>query len=346
MQSKRSYTYIVKINDAIVHFLDKKPHGAATLNLRSTSLPVDDKLTKLIDELHTRYSMRSSKVYGRFNADVLNFPFSSILRSHCDGITPFADFSSAAMSIAKKQVESEALSAGGYYLLFSYEIDGSTYFMVSVLRNKLGATFNVNLDVIDAEHINLEDVSLAVRVDVQKWNDSTTDATSRYVSFIRDRSSTQVPQYFINFIGCQEIKDSRGESEKLFVTTNEFVETLNVGDKEKDDIKRKIFDYAKDRNRYGNPIEIEDISKLIDNTNPREFINHLETKKIEIDSYFAPHMNTLRRFHRISLSSPKITISFDRSLVSSGAIRLDKQSKTLTINDLADDIIAQYEDEV
>ena len=331
----------MEIHHATVNFIDKEQHGTSLLRTRSSELAIDAKLKGLAMEVYRRYLYKASKAHGKFNSDEVVFRFSAELkryrRSECD----FQEFSIKSVKIADDRTSSEPLAVGGYYLFVEFSFQNRLYIMISVLRNKVGAVINDSLEIENSAHLNVEDLSLVALINLTTWENSLED---RYISFIRDRGASVLPNYFLKFIGAEEVIDTKKESEALCIQINNYLDSSGLDETRQNDIKSEVADYVVRRNRDKEPVVLEEVARIVDSAKPENFIKTASESETPISSFLEPYMREFKILKQISLNSGGITITFDRNLLYRN-VEVDREARVIIFRNVPEEMIRQFNEE-
>jgi nucleoid-associated protein len=316
----------VNINRIIVHSIEKEQHQTAiTLNLRTEELQVDDRVVSLLEGVRSVYTNKTGKAFGTLD---INRSFSRELKRFQQDEIEFIEFTNVAMNELKGHMAQESLATGGYLLFSDFDNNGKHYFMVIMLKSKDGLSFDDELKLMDAHHLELDKLHFAARVDVDSW---LSDVDENNVSFVKGRASSAVTTYFKEFLGVEEFSES-AKTTKTLVTavTNYCRQQLELNNEDTESYKITVHDYCKSKHANEEPIFLDELSRFLDEENPSAFMEYAQ-EEYEIPNEFQVDKNKLRKFLRYSGRDNGVSISFN-SEVFGTRVKYDPEADVLTIN--------------
>ena len=318
----------MSIINSVVHRLEKERNKKSLLKLRDSILEVGEPLENLLFEIRKVYNKKTGKSYGIFKNDISIYPFSDFLRQQIDDELEFIEFTKKAMSLFKSKIDIANLATGGYVLFIHYE----NYLMVVMLNDKSGVTIDdKTLEVLDTNHLDLEKLHLAARIDLESWN---LKDSQKYLSFVKGRnSSDSVSLYFREFLGCTDYTDPKEQTQILLKVVDEFCSNKGYDNDEKQNYRQRVFDYCEKKRKQREPIYLEDLSHILDEENPDEFLQFANSEEYGLNSGFEPHRDTLQRLKRYVGEDTKLTIKFEAELLGKRII-YNSNDKSLLINKL------------
>ena len=318
----------MKINNIIVHSIEKDQHQDREdieIHLRDEELPIDDKVTLLLDGVRDVYTNKTGKAFGELGEGRF---FSRELRRFHDGEIEFIDFTNVAMNELKGHLAAQPLATGGYLLFADFESNGTHYFMVVMLKSKDGLSFDDELELMDAHHLELDRLHFAARIDIDAW---VSDDDGNNVSFVKGRASTSVTVYFKEFLGIEEFSESIKTTQNLVTAVSNYCrQELKLDIEEIESYKKTVHDYCKEKNENEVPIYLEELSRYMDEANPNKFMEYAQ-ENYEIPNEFQVDKNRLRKFLRYSGQDKGVSISFTSEEFGS-RVKYDPDMDILTIN--------------
>ena len=201
---------MTKVEAAVVHRLLKERHGKATVVTRDSPLELTPSVVKLVNDVHELYSDKPGKGFGRFEADEVNYPAATVLRDYVhQGKMPFIEATKQLMDILAAKASPVSLATGGFVLMADMSnATGARWFVVAIVTNVQGSAVNeATLDVVDAVHVDMQNLRVAGRVNVGDWLAG--DSETRYIGFLKQRGG--VSDYFKLFLGCSELIGRRDQ---------------------------------------------------------------------------------------------------------------------------------------
>lgn len=253
----------ITIQRIIAHYLDKKERTTeAKIDYSSEPLIIDDFAVQLITELHNSVNTNSSIKNAAFKQNEFN-SFSLSLKDYLSQSTDsnFLTFSKS-LDLLKEKVEKEFLAKGGYYLFADYEIDGSRFVSVVLLRKKSGINIikEGNLYKLNgSENINIDKIAMAARLNYQIFKSTADDR--KYLAVITTQSDGEVSEYFKEWILAAGMIKNSVNTDRLM----KIVKTIDLPLDEKgneisrNEFQRQVYDYV--HTSMGKRVNIYDLSE-------------------------------------------------------------------------------------
>lgn len=318
----------MKINHIIVHSIDKEQHqdqADVEVHLREEELPVDDRVSTLINDVLEVYRNKTGKAFGKLGK---NRFFPRELKRMYDEVVPFIEFTNVAMNELRGHIAAQPLATGGYLLFVDFLSQGAEYFMVVMLKSKDGLSFDDELELMDAHHLELDRLHFAARIKVDNWAG---DNDENNVSFIKGRASSSVTLYFKEFLGIEEFSESAKTTQKLVTAVSNYCrQELGLDTDAVEDYKKKVHDYCSEKHQNEEPIFLDEMSRYLDEENPTRFMEYAQ-EKYEIPNEFQVDKSKLRRFLKYSGKDNSVSISFTSDVFGS-RVKYDQTNDVLSIS--------------
>lgn len=330
----------MQIQEAILHRIIKQRNttgaGSATTQKRTARLPVDDRLTRTVEEILKIYNKATSG-YGTFDDNETVYRFPVLLRGYVAEGEDFIGFTSEATDLIAAKMGDEAFSTGGYALFLRYTNQGQDWMLVAMLKLKPGTGVNEQtLELSDTLSFDIDHLHEAARVHLDKWN----AGTQPYLSFIKKRQGgADVSRYFRGALGCTEYTDSKHHTEKMREAFDAYVVANAWTSEQKRAARQKIFDYCEAKDKAGEPVNLTALSALIDDQNPGAFSDYVRDNEYEVGETFSPHNGTYKRLKRISRTFGSVKVGFDVDDLENGGVDFDPDNDYLIIKNLPQDLI-------
>lgn len=327
------------IHRAVIHQIDKKPDGSpAVLHLATDNLPETQAIENLLHDVNDSYNAKTGKAWGFFHGESGAYPLSGWLGKFVNGDMEFIDFTLTAAEHLTKLMEESNLSVGGH-VLFAFYTQGLTdYLTVAILQQVETIAVTADLGVATSLHLDTGTLSLAARINLSEWRNN--PASRQYISFIKGKNGRKSSDYFRDFIGCQEGIDGPGETRTLLKAFSDFVESEDLHEESAREKTMALVDYATAQTKMGEPINLEELSSLIDEDRPKAFYDHIRNKDYGLSPEIPADKRTLNQFRRYTGRAEGMSISFEAHLLGS-RIEFDQNNSTLTIKNLPTQLITQ-----
>ena len=326
----------MNIQNIIVHLLEKEQYKAdVNVQYRGTELEVSPQVETLLSHISKLYNQTSGRGYGEFEPGrFLEGELQSLIRGDVD----FVAFSHHALGELASRVRTSTLASGGYVIVVRYEHNGETYVMFVMLKSTPGLTFDEELRIMGVNHLDLQRLHFAARVNVSAWQAE----ERRYISFIRGRATTAVTDYFKEFIGVTDYTDAAEKTRQLVNAVEDFCSMQGYDAEKTDRTKLRVHSYCLERHADGNPVYIEDLSRYLDEENPTEFLEYANSDAVALDDEIHIDRPALRPFIRYQGKDKDVSVSFT-SNVYGRRVTYDPADNVLTIREVPVSLRAQLE---
>lgn len=166
---------VVKVNEIIsvvVHTLKKEDEKGFSLDLAERPLQVTAIIQKTTDLIVGQYGGRLGKSHGKFESNVIDFPFQVLLKGCLEGGKDFFDTTVDMMGHLLERAR-RTTAKGGHVFFVNYNKkkgdDQLSYFMVAILHDELGAAITQGKDVVESKYLDIKGLKFAGLVDVNSW---------------------------------------------------------------------------------------------------------------------------------------------------------------------------------
>jgi nucleoid-associated protein len=321
-----------------VHDLRRK--GAADFEIfpGKAQLKISDTVVRVVNDLHALYAGRASKAHGRFSDDIEDYPAQFFISEYQKGgFRDFATLTQKLMVTLTTQARRKPGATGGHVLFAHLEKDARVYLLVAVVNDKLGALLTSDLDMADVRHLDLDGFRFAGRVDITAW----LNGADRYIGFLKGRG--EVADYFKEFLGCATAVEDREDTRRLIRVLEDFAEPARGSVKDKQAFLERAYEICDRYIREGAPLDFEVLSNELHPEEPRTLEKALGDPDLALGDGFVPNRRALGALVRFRGRTPFWSLEFDRRALSQGKVVYDPGRKTITINDLPGDLVAELE---
>ncbi len=330
----------MNIQEAILHRISKEKNttgaGAATTQKRTASLPTDERLGRMVEDILKIYG-KSTSGYGTFDANETVYRFPVLLRGNVTAGTDFIVFTGEATDLIAAKMGDEAFSTGGYALFLRYTNQGQDWMLVAMLKLKSGTGVNEQtLELSDSLSFDIDHLHEAARVDLGKWQ----AGAQPYLSFIKKRQGgAEVSRYFREALGCTEYTDSKHHTGQMRDAFDAYSVENSWTQEQKQAARQRIYEYCDAKEKAGESVNLTALSALVDDQNPGAFSDYVRDNDYEVSETFKPHKATYTRFKRISRTFGSVRVSFDVQDLLNGGVDFDEGNECLVINNLPQELI-------
>lgn len=328
----------ITVDAAVIHKLVKSRHGKATIVKRQDVLPLTDAVKKLVVDIHESYAGRTGKGFGRFDADETNYPTARIIRETYKTKTKsFLAATQELMDVLASKAGQAPLATGGYVIMAQLSNSkGSQWFTTAIINNVHGSAINdVSLDIVDSEHVDMQNLRVAGRVNIGVWLNENSDV--RYVGFLKQRG--EVSDYFKLFLGCNELIAAVEETKKLVAVLKGFARISGLDQEKQETFLKSAFDYCIARKKDNEPLNLDSLTNAIWPDDPTKLQRALTEGDVEIADGFIPDGRILSTFVKIKAKTKFWSVELDRQALVSGQANYDPVKKTLTLSGLPIELI-------
>ncbi|MGQ5522124.1 nucleoid-associated protein [Chitinimonas sp. PSY-7] len=317
------------IRNLVIHHLQKDAHGPATIALRAGQLPITASAQRLVDKLCKQYGERVGKGYGRFEEDEDNFPMPRFVRQHVvEEAIDFITLAQLMMQHLLTRVEQEQLANGGHVLIARVDNGAADFLLVAIISEAVGTSMTEDLDIIETIHLDLTNLRVAGRIDLDAWR----RGAERYISFLKGRG--EVANYFKLFLGCNDVVVALRETQKLVQGLAQFAESQALPPTQRDQLFERAHVFLDELGDEGLPLSLDQIANKAWPDAPERLQNQLADQDLALSSGFIPDKRAIKPLVRFKANAPQWKLEFDRSSLRSGAVIYDKHSDTLVLSNI------------
>lgn len=310
----------MQIQEATIHRLIKAAQtsgdGSVQHNHRPNALPVDDVLTTLCTDLLALYG-NTVNSYGTLGQDATLHTFPLRLNEYTTGTVAFHAFTTATLSLIKKEMQGSIFANGGYALFLRYQHDDHDFLLVAMLKLKPGAGIDEQtLSLEPTLNIDLSRLHEAARINLTRL----ATATEPYLSFIKGKAKKgDVTEYFRDALACENFTSSSHHTDQLIKAADAFVAarpdlgTPEAKREEKTHMRRRLVECFANN---ADDVVLHTLAAAIMPSSPQDFIDFVRTgpqaDQYQINDSFKPHRATYNKIRRISgRIGGSVSVGFD-----------------------------------
>jgi nucleoid-associated protein len=239
----------------------------------------------------------------------------------------FVEFSIQASEMLKKSLIDTGTLETGFVLFSHYQFLATDYLMIAIINTKEHVEINRDLELTSSDHLDLAKMQLAVRIDLTQL--AVSAEQHRYISFIKGRMGRKVSDFFMHFIGCEELVDVKQQNKQLLTTVDAFLSAEQLDPQEKNQARETVSDYYKEKLELGEDIQIQELAAKLpsDHVSFEEFNQGAE---LPLEEQFQADRSVLKTLAKFSGQGGGISLSFERKLLGE-RVSYDAGSDTLMI---------------
>jgi nucleoid-associated protein len=319
------------IHHFVVHQLSINQQQELVLIPRNSCFDVSPAIEDLAQQINHAFNTKPAKGVGGFveisDEEEPKIPFSSLLKEGLSEEEDFVKFSVKASERLKQSLLDTASVETGFVIFSHYQFLATDYLLIAIINTKQHVEINSALELTASDHLDLAKMQLAVRIDLTQL--TVMPEQQRYVSFIKGRMGRKVSDFFMHFIGCEELVDIKQQNKQLLNTVDAYLAAEQLDPQEKHQARQKVADYYKEKLEQGEDIQVKELAtKLPGEENSFYQFNQGAEKPVE--EHFQADRSALKTLAKFSGAGGGISLSFERSLLGD-RISYDAASDTLMI---------------
>ncbi len=322
----------------IAHQVIKKAHKTKVdLQLRDTALPVkSDVADDLFEQLRDSFQRRNP-VAGAFLTVGNTQPrFQQILGRYVatDSEKAFVEFTKDAMTILGEEIANQQAATGGYVVFAEYLADGTTFLFAALLGTTAKPNFDKKLNLIASPGLDLDHLRHGARVRFDKVEDNETGV----VLFISQQSSG-ASDYFVKFIGCEEITSPEEQGRNLYSALDSWAVKNDFSPERRGKLLQDAYTYWQGCHKNRSAMTLTAIANALNPQDSNALLSHLGAEGNLLAGEFpAPPPSVMKRFVKFAFNKSGLKLEFDRNTWLNKVI-VNKTAKTLTISEVPDELI-------
>jgi nucleoid-associated protein len=322
----------------IAHQITKKAHETkANLRLRDKVLPVGSAVASdLFQQLRDSFQ-KKNPVAGAFLTTGDTQPrFQQILARYIetDGEEAFVVFTTDAMNILRDEMASQQAATGGYVVFAEYEADNTKFLFAALLGTTAKPNFDRDLNLIQSPSLDLDHLRHGARVRFDKF-----EANENGVVLFISQQSSGASDYFVNFVGCEEITSPDEQGRNLYTALDTWANTKTYSDEQRGQLLQNAYTYWQDCRRNGRAMTLTAIANALNPQDPTSLLRYLGTETNQLAGEFPPPPpNVMKRFVKFAFNKAGLKLEFDRN-VWANEVKINQRAKTVTITNVPDELI-------
>lgn len=327
------------LNRIIMHKINKSgkagEHGTTKINEKLLNVGSSD-ILQFAETISISYQKRTAKEYGKFKESPVP-TYQTALDKYLgeDTDDSFLEFTKDATNHLKDEMN-RTTATGGYLIFADYQVK-DRFVMAVLLNNKAGFTVNEEeLLITMIKELNIDQIAMAGFMNISIY--SGVDKNRRYMSFMRGKKD--ISEYFVNFMGANEDKETAKDTTKLFVKTlndylqiKEYDTTHKTREEQISSKQMDIYNYCVNKKTIrDNSFTIEEVSHLLDPLEPKNFFEYVNGLDIELDNTIESiDKNQINKLKVFKYDGKGIRITFNRELYDRKEVYLSKNKQELII---------------
>lgn len=315
------------IHHFVVHQLTINQQQELVLLPRNACFEVNPAIEDLAQQINHAFNVKPAKGVGSFVDNEEDQAFAQLLKDMQSGELDFVDFSVKASERLKQSLLDTASVETGFVIFSHYQFLATDYLLITILNTKQHVEITRDLELTASDHLDLARMQLALRIDLTQLN--VMPEQQRYISFIKGRMGRKVSDFFMHFIGCQELVDIKQQNKQLLNTVDAYLASEQLDPQEKHQARQKVAEYYKEKLEQGEDIQVKELAAKLPGEENR-FYQFNQTAESPVEEHFQADRSALKTLAKFSGSGGGVTLSFERHLLGD-RISYDPSSDTLMI---------------
>ncbi|MDN4503331.1 nucleoid-associated protein YejK [Alteromonadaceae bacterium BrNp21-10] len=314
------------IHQFVVHQLAINEAQELSIIPRSKCFEVSPQIENLVEQLNQAYAGKPGKGVGGLD-DPNEDNFSSMLNDLADEEQSFYQFSLQTTELLKKTLLEFATIETGFIVFSRYEFLATDYLFIGLLNTKRHVEIDHSLELNYRDHLDIARMQLAVRIDLTERRINPDN--NRYVSFIKGRMGRKVSDFFMAFVGCEELVDIKQQNKQLVTVVDEYFQAEQLDNHEKQAGRQQMVNYYKEKIEHGEDIQLAELAEQLPkgDSNFMDFARNTETP---LENHFQADPTVIKSMNKFSGAGGGLTLSFERKLLGE-RVQYDPHSDTLLI---------------
>jgi nucleoid-associated protein len=313
----------------ISRFQDDQP---ATLLLQENPPEVGADLEGLLTQLKKLFNAKPGKQYGKFHSDMGQCPLQGWLKEVLEDKLPLHKASVLWMEHLKHCLDEEVLEMDGHCIFILDRREDQQQFYLFFMEPETVTQFNDKMELELTEALNLSKLDFAIHIDIPEWLSADPDRAPTYITLVRGRSTAKTGEVLSKAVGFENSIDTKQETESLLQALERY--SLKEDAEHASQYRQKAYDFCKEQQELGDTVEIQTLSKIMDEDKPEKFQQFVaQESDIKLDKPLHPDARKLKRLVRFTGKGKGLSLSFSSDLIQT-SVHYDTKKEILTISDI------------
>lgn len=242
----------------------------------------------------------------------------------------FHDFSLDATNRLVKTLVDTGTVETGFLIFCQYEFLATQYLMIALLNTRSHVEVTNSLDLSSREHLDLAKMQLAVRFDLTQLD--VQPEQQRYVSFIKGRMGRKVSDFFMQFVGCEELVDVKQQNKQLISSVDAYLASESLDPQEQHQHREEVKNYFKEKIDAGETLSVDELANRLPSNDETKNNFAVFTDSLEnpLEKEIQPDPAALKQLAKFTGQGGGVSVSFERKLMGD-RVFYDPATDTLTI---------------
>jgi nucleoid-associated protein len=318
------------IQDFVVHQLRINADQELVLVPRNACFEISAQIEELAQQLHHTYNSKPGKGLGGLIEEE-EAGFAGQLSALGSNELTFHAFSINTAGLLRQKLMEFATLETGFVVFCRYQFLATDYLLIALINTRQHVEINQELELNYSDHLDLAKMQLAARIDLTEMQ--VNKDKQRYVSFIKGRAGRKVSDFFLSFLGCEELVDSKVQNKQLVSQVDQYLATEQLDAEEKQQSRQAVSEYYKEKLEQGEHISLPELSERIPaSTEGQDFYSFVQQHQQEqpLEQDFPADRGVIKGLSKFSGQGGGLSINFDRKLYGD-RVQYDVASDTLII---------------
>lgn len=218
----------------------------------------------------------------------------------------------------------------GFLIFCQYEFLATQYLMIALLNTRSHVEVTHSLDLSAREHLDLARMQLAVRIDLTQWEIQ--PEQQRYVSFIKGRMGRKVSDFFMQFVGCEELVDVKQQNKQLISSVDAYLASESLDPQEQHQHREEVKTYFKEKIDAGESLSVDELANRLpaNEETSSNFSSFTQSMEVPLEKEIQPDPAALKQLAKFTGQGGGVSVSFERKLMGD-RVFYDAATDTLTI---------------
>lgn len=315
----------------------------ATLHDRKKVLPVESELAAtFLDQLRDGFQ-KKNPVAGVFRSTGgTQPPFQQLLLRylHAPSNKSFVEFSKAATLVLKLEISKQQASSGGYVVFAEYKTNGDAFLLTGLLSTLANPNFDDSLNLVSSVALDMQHLRHGARIRLDRVKDN----AEGVIQFISQQAKG-VSEYFVDFIGCEEVTRSDVQGRQLHTALEQWAQKETLDEMQKGQLMSRAYTYWQECRRERRQMTLTALANVISPERSNALLRHLGNENLGLAGEFSPPpASIMKRFVRFAFNASGLKLEFDRNQWRD-RVELNQERRTLTIREVPEELITAFREE-
>lgn len=285
----------------------------------------------LFSQLKKLFQFKPGKLFGSFDLEQSDRAMEAWVGEYLEGKIPFERMSLLYADKLKSYIDKTSESFANYLCCIHEDrADGQRLYLF-MLETSSGMTIDQQLRLDTVEHLNPGKLDLAVRIEIEQWQERNTSEEPLMV-LVKGRGAGKVGEAFSQSLAFKSKIDTAKETETLIDVLSHY--TKEADPKESAALRQKAYDFCVEQQQVGETVPLSALSGFLDEEQPEKFAQFAcQHSELEETQKLHPDTRKLKHLVRLSGKGNGMSLSFSSDLIQQ-TILFDEKQDTLTITSI------------